>query len=123
VISGTGIDLVEIPRIARILERNGGSFLRKNFHPGEIAASKGLEAEYYAILFALKEAVLKSLGQGLFTLDLAEMQVSIEAGRAKIELPGFLGEGRVIDAAYSSDHAWAVAIAVQSSNLPHSPIS
>ena len=111
-ISGTGIDLVEIPRIARILERNGGSFLRKNFHPGEIASCKGLEAEYYAVLFALKEAVLKSLGQGIFTLDLAELKIEIEAGRAEITLPGILGEGRVISGAYSFDHDWAVAIAV-----------
>jgi len=64
---GTGIDLVEVPRIARSLERFGERFLRRVFTEEEIAycAARGAPAESFAARFAAKEAAAKALGTGI----------------------------------------------------------
>jgi holo-[acyl-carrier protein] synthase len=64
---GTGIDLVEVPRIARSMERFGERFLRRVFTPEEIAfcRRKANAAESFAARFAAKEAGAKALGTGI----------------------------------------------------------
>jgi holo-[acyl-carrier protein] synthase len=64
---GTGIDIVEIERIAKSIERYGDRFLEKIFTPGEIAycGRKKNFAESYAARFAAKEAGAKALGTGI----------------------------------------------------------
>ena len=61
----TGIDLIEIERIRKALERPG--FRERCFTPAEIAYcdSKQNPAESYAGRFAGKEAVGKALGCGV----------------------------------------------------------
>ena len=64
---GHGIDLVDIDRVADLLERHGDRFTERCFTPGERAyaeAGKRRRAERYAARFACKEAVLKALGTG-----------------------------------------------------------
>src|SRR3982751_182540 len=65
-IVGHGIDLVEVSRIAEMLERHGERFLSRVFTPGEALHSEGRRgrAEHLAGRFAAKEAVLKALGTG-----------------------------------------------------------
>ncbi len=60
----TGVDLVEIARIVRILERHGGRFLERVFTPAEIVYCRGRPAEL-AARFAAKEAASKALGVGV----------------------------------------------------------
>jgi holo-[acyl-carrier protein] synthase len=64
---GTGIDLVEVPRIARSMERFGERFLRRIFTDEEIAfcRAKATAAESFAARFAAKEAGAKALGTGI----------------------------------------------------------
>jgi len=64
---GIGVDIVEIARIQRIIERTGERFLRKVFTANErtYCASKRRPWESYAGRFAAKEAVLKAIGTGL----------------------------------------------------------
>jgi holo-[acyl-carrier protein] synthase len=64
---GTGIDLVEVPRIARSIERYGERFLRRVFTAEEIAfcRAKAAAAESFAARFAAKEAAAKALGTGI----------------------------------------------------------
>lgn len=64
---GTGIDIVEIDRISRSIERFGSRFLDRIFTPGEIAycSAKKNFAESYAARFAAKEAGAKALGTGI----------------------------------------------------------
>ena len=64
---GTGIDIVEIERIAKSIERYGDRFLEKIFTSGEIAycGRKKNFAESYAARFAAKEAGAKALGTGI----------------------------------------------------------
>lgn len=67
-IVGHGIDLVEIDRIDRMLDRHGRRFIERCFTPEEIAyadAARKRRAERYAVRFAAKEAALKALGTGL----------------------------------------------------------
>jgi holo-[acyl-carrier protein] synthase len=64
---GTGIDIVEIERIANSIARYGDRFLHRIFTPGEIAycQSKHNFAESFAARFAAKEAGAKALGTGI----------------------------------------------------------
>lgn len=65
-IVGTGIDIAEVPRIRRSIERFGNRFLHRIFTPGEIryCDSKANRFERYAARFAAKEAAMKALGTG-----------------------------------------------------------
>lgn len=65
-IVGTGIDIVEVPRLASAIGRYGERFLRRVFTEAEIAYcdSKLNRAERYAARFAAKEAALKAIGTG-----------------------------------------------------------
>lgn len=65
---GTGIDVVEIDRIAASIERYGDRFLRRVFTPGEVAYCQRKHrtaAESFAARFAAKEAGAKALGTGI----------------------------------------------------------
>jgi len=66
VIVGTGIDLVEVPRIAAAVERFGDRFLNRVFTAGEIryCRSKRNAMERFAARFAAKEAGFKAIGTG-----------------------------------------------------------
>ena len=65
-IVGTGIDIAEVPRIRKAIERFGVRFLQRVFTPAEIlyCDSKANRAERYAARFAAKEAAMKALGTG-----------------------------------------------------------
>lgn len=65
---GTGIDVVEIDRIAASIERYGDRFLRRIFTPAEVAYCRRKHrtaAESFAARFAAKEAGAKALGTGI----------------------------------------------------------
>jgi holo-[acyl-carrier protein] synthase len=64
----TGVDLVEIPRVERLLARYGNRFLRRVYSPDEIRFSRGRPPEL-AARFAAKEAVSKALGVGVRVLS------------------------------------------------------
>ena len=59
-----GVDLVEIPRIERVLARYGDRFLERVFTPAERVYARGRVPEL-AARFAAKEAVSKALGVGV----------------------------------------------------------
>lgn len=61
-----GIDLVDFPRIAEMIERHGDRFVNRVFTTAEqdYARSKRNTIEVYAGRFAAKEAVLKLVGTG-----------------------------------------------------------
>lgn len=65
-ILGHGVDLAEVERVRRSVERFGGRFLERVFTEGERAyAGDGPRChEHLAARFAAKEAVFKALGTG-----------------------------------------------------------
>jgi len=60
----TGVDLIEIARVERVLARYGDRFLARVFTPAEIRYCRGRLPEL-AVRFAAKEAVSKTLGTGM----------------------------------------------------------
>ena len=69
-----GIDLVEIARVRRVLERHPIRFLTRVFTPHEIAYCRGRIGEL-AARFAAKEAVMKALGTGVRGISWREIEV------------------------------------------------
>jgi holo-[acyl-carrier protein] synthase len=63
-----GIDLIEIARVRRALERHGDGFRERCFTESERAYcdSRPNPAQHYAGRFAAKEAVGKALGSGVY---------------------------------------------------------
>ncbi|MFW6140262.1 MAG: holo-ACP synthase [Acidobacteriota bacterium] len=64
-IFGVGIDLIEVPRISRLIEKNN-RFRDRVFTEKEIdyCEQKKKRAHSYAARFAVKEAFFKALGTG-----------------------------------------------------------
>jgi len=65
-IVGTGIDLAEVDRIRKSIERYGARFVERVFTSREIAyvEKKANKYERYAARFAAKEAGMKAIGTG-----------------------------------------------------------
>jgi len=71
---GIGIDIIEVRRVGKLIEKWGGSFLNRVFLPDEIeyCRKKKYPAQHYAARIAVKEAVLKSLRRRLEREDRLE---------------------------------------------------
>jgi holo-[acyl-carrier protein] synthase len=63
-----GVDLVELERLRRVLERYGQRFVERVYTPEEAARCRGHVPEL-AARFAAKEAVSKALGVGMRLLS------------------------------------------------------
>jgi holo-[acyl-carrier protein] synthase len=66
-IVGIGIDIVETPRIAGLIERHGERFIARTYTEREIAYCHGRarSVEHYAARWAAKEAASKAFGTGI----------------------------------------------------------
>ena len=81
-IIGIGIDIVELSRIERILDRRGDRFVHRFCREGEAQERYGAaRIEHLGGLFAAKEAALKALGTGWARgLAFRQVEVSRRAG-------------------------------------------
>ena len=70
----TGVDLIEIDRVERAIERHGKSFLERIYTPTEMAQF-GKSLESLAVRFAAKEAVSKALGTGIGEVNWREIEI------------------------------------------------
>ncbi len=83
-----GVDIVEIERIRRAIERWGARFLAHVYTPDEVALCRGHVPEL-AGRFAAKEAVSKALGTGLVGIAWHEMEVRCDPlGKPHVRLYG-----------------------------------
>ena len=66
-IIGNGIDIIDIIRIKKTIDKYNFRFKKKCFHPSEISKSEARlkSVESYAKRYAAKEACAKALGTGL----------------------------------------------------------
>jgi holo-[acyl-carrier protein] synthase len=66
-ILGTGVDIIEVARIAASFEKFGGRFAKRILLPDEIAycLSHKNPAPFLAARFVAKEAVSKAFGSGI----------------------------------------------------------
>ena len=70
----TGIDLIEVARIERAIQRHGARFLQRVFTPAELAQAGDSPASL-AARFAAKEAAAKALGTGIGVVGWLEIEV------------------------------------------------
>ncbi len=95
-IVGTGVDIVDTPRIRQAFERYGERFSKRLYTPGEIAYCEKFKnkAERYAARFAAKEAAFKALGtgwrEGVRWLDVEVRH--LPSGKPELLLSGRAGE-------------------------------
>jgi holo-[acyl-carrier protein] synthase len=121
---GVGVDIVEVLRIAKMIERHGDMFLNRVFTPQEVAYCSARKAatQHYAGRWAAKEAVLKALGAG-WSQNLRWQEIELlnePAGRPLVRLSGGarlvadrLGVGEVlVSVSHCRTHAVAYATAI-----------
>src|SRR3954467_8202586 len=65
-ILGIGTDIVECPRIGKMIEQHGEFFLRRGYTPREIRYCQARKhaIEHFAGRWAAKESILKAMGTG-----------------------------------------------------------
>ena len=91
-IYGVGVDIIEIDRIKNSLKRFANHFEEKVFTVNEInyCRSKAEPSIHFAGRFAIKEAVMKSLGKGMGqSIDWKDIEVNnIESGQPVLQVYG-----------------------------------
>lgn len=114
-----GVDLIEIPRVARALDRWGERFLHRVYTGAEIALCAGRVPEL-AVRFSGKEAISKALGTGLVGVSWTEMEIlADERGKPLVNLHGRarkrardLGLSQwAISLSHTKEHAIAMVVA------------
>ncbi len=70
----TGVDLIEIDRIAEMVSRHGNHYLERIYTAEELNLC-GRRAESLAGRFAAKEAVAKALGAGIGEVSWREIEI------------------------------------------------
>ena len=111
-IVGTGIDIIEVDRIQKAVERWGDVFLKYVLTPVEIEYAKKFKFPYrhYAGRFAVKEAIFKAMGVS----DLSWQDVSIindATGKPVCHFNNRAFKQRIlISISHSRDYAVASAI-------------
>ena|ERR1017187_3733120 len=126
-IIGIGIDIIEISRIKKSIEKFGDHFLGKIFTPGEIeyCENKASKYQHYAARFSAKEAVAKALSTG-WNNEFSWQNIEVfnePTGMPYIKLTGklesFLADGKElkISMSHSQDYTTCVAIIYKSDPL------
>ena len=114
----TGVDLIEIDRIAEMVSRHGRHYLQRIYTPAELELC-GKLAETLAGRFAAKEAVAKALGCGIGEVSWQEIEILEDeqgapgvglrgAAREKAEAAGL----QVWSISISHSHSHAVSVVV-----------
>ena len=121
-ILGTGIDIIEVARIGRSIERFGERFLQRILRPDEInyCFQYKSPAPRVAARFAAKEAISKAFGTGIGgQLSWHDMEIRREeSGKPFVVLHDaglkLLSEcgGKLIHASLSHTENYAAAVAV-----------
>ena len=118
----TGVDIVEIDRVARVTKEYGKRFIERNYTYEERLYCRG-RAPQLASRFAAKEAVMKALGTGTRGVGWKDIEIRRRRGSAPfIKLHGRANmraeQIGVQDIALSLSHSekYAVASVVGQSN-------
>jgi holo-[acyl-carrier protein] synthase len=123
-IIGIGIDIIEISRIKKSIEKFGDHFLEKIFTPGEIeyCLAKANKYQHFAARFSAKEAVAKAMSTG-WNNEFSWQNIEVfnePTGMPYVKLTGklesFLADGKElkISMSHSQDYTTCVAIIYKS---------
>lgn len=114
-IKGIGIDIIELDRINKSIEKNN-RLIHRVLTNHELAVYENLESvsrrvEFLAGRFAAKEAFAKATGTGIGRLSFQDIEVkSTELGAPSIRVQGFEGYSIFISISHSRDYAVAQVI-------------
>lgn len=121
-IIGIGIDLVEVARIGRMVERYGRRFVDRVYtaHEVEACRRRGAAAQEFAARWAAKEALMKAVGTGwrggVLFRDIENY--NLPSGKPMIRLHGRVKKlaqrlgGRRIHVSISHEREYAVAVVI-----------
>jgi holo-[acyl-carrier-protein] synthase len=87
----TGVDLIEISRVAEAIERHGERFLNRVFTEYEQRECSG-RVSSLAVRFAAKEAAAKALGCGIG--DVKWLEIEVRSDERKAPYLVITGEGQ-----------------------------
>jgi holo-[acyl-carrier protein] synthase len=121
-IIGTGIDLVEIARLRKVIERLKDRFILRVFTPGEqeFCNAHRDPVPHYAVRFAAKEALFKALGTG-WAKGVTWLDVEVQRERQDAPTMALRGEAQRLSAAMGAQKAhlslshsdqWAIAMVI-----------
>jgi len=124
-IIGVGIDLIEVSRIVRALERQADRFRKRVFTDEEIEYCDGMKfsGPHFAARFAAKEAVSKAFGTGIgehfgwksagvLRNQLGKPTICLdESGRALLAKKE--ASDVLISLAHTREHATAIALLIR----------
>jgi holo-[acyl-carrier protein] synthase len=122
-VKGIGVDIIEIDRIRRSIERLGDRFLDKVYTPREISYCNGKahRFQHYAARFAAKEALSKALSTGWAgEFRWKDVEVMNEpSGQPRFSLHGTLcerleGASIMVSLSHSDSHVVAVVLIQES---------
>lgn len=116
----TGVDLIEIDRIAAMISRHGAHFLERIYTQAELEMCNR-RTESLAGRYAAKEAVAKALGSGIGEISWQEIEILEDEYKApQVHLhKAAASRGKKMGASnwsvsisHSQSHAIAVAVAI-----------
>jgi len=112
-ILGTGIDIIEIERIQKAIDRWGDDFLKHIFNEEEIEYAKKYKfpTQHFAARFAAKEAVYKAIGNdpGIHWKDIKILNDKYGKPFCKLKKKGFKNK-IAISLSHTQNYAVANAI-------------
>lgn len=112
-ITGIGLDMIELDRIRRIVERQPG-FIKRILTVGEIerfaTLSKERKVEFLAGRFAVKEAYSKAIGTGIGEeISFLDIEVLNEGGKPTVTILKNQTEKRTIHVSITHTRQFAAA--------------
>lgn len=134
-ILGIGTDIVECPRIGKMIEQHGELFLRRVYTEREIGYCQARKhaIEHFAGRWAAKEAILKALGtgwsRGISWTDLevrnqpgGAPRVMVRGGARDVALQRGIAD-ILVSISHCRTYATAYAMAVARADAPPQPAS
>ena len=131
---GIGTEIIECPRIGRMIEHHGELFLRRVYTEREIrfCQAKKHAIEHFAALWAAKEAIFKALGtsasRGVAWTDIEVRKVSTArqivwaAGEARAVMVRLEIADVLVSTAHCRTYATATAMALAAKPPPRTPL-
>lgn len=132
-ILGIGTEIVECPRIGRLIEQHGETFLQRVYTDREIryCQSRKHAIEHFAGLWAAKESILKAIGtpwnRAITRTDLevrqagaAEPLVRVRGSAKEVALRRGIGD-ILVTVSHCRTYATAYAMAVGLGDRAHPP--
>ncbi|MFA7288412.1 MAG: holo-ACP synthase [Melioribacteraceae bacterium] len=124
-INGIGVDIIEIDRIQKSVDKFGDKFLNKIYTENELkySLSKKNKYQHLAARFAAKEAIFKALSPSLGSNNITWQEIEVTNmpnGMPKVKLLGrfekFIEQDKTLHVTISHSENYVVCFAVYNNN-------